>query len=151
MQFLSNAKLSKEQFKIIRLVENIIASPDFRAWFCRAKFSELAAFSKSTNEQLFDKFFKDSEHRFTWKIVERPWHKALSSQVGTLDVASGVICTYRQKFEKMSQSELCGYFAHEMAHIMGFTHSIDKTDSRGKSLPYQLEKYIKTASELKTL
>lgn len=151
MQFLSNSKLSKEQFKIVRLIENIIAGPDFRAWFCKTKFTELSALSGSTSEQLFDKFFKDSEHRFSWKLIDRPWYKRFSSEIGTLDLSTGTIFTYRQKFESMSQSQLCGYFAHEMSHIMGFTHSIDKSDKRGKSLPYQLEKYICTASELMSL
>jgi hypothetical protein len=148
MKLLSNAKLDHGQFQAVSLAESILNSTDFKGWFLKTKFTELADFENSTNAQLYQKFFMNSEHRFSWVIVTRTWYKRFSPAIGMTDIDKGIITTYKQIYDKMSVAERAGHFAHEMMHTIGFTHSFKPSQSRDKSLPYMIGKYVQAAGEL---
>ena len=146
MKLLSNQKLSADQYKAVSLAEAILNSVDFKGWFLRTKFTELANFEDSSNHHLYMKFFVNNEHRFSWVIETRPWYKRFSSAIG---MSSGdKVMTYAQQFEKMSVPERAGHIAHELMHVIGFTHSFKPSPSRDKSLPYQVGEYVRIAAEL---
>lgn len=151
MKLLSNKKLDKEMHDAVMLAESILNSTDFKGWFLKTKFTELADFENSTNAQLYEKFFTNSEHRFTWNIVKRPWFKRFSSAIGMTDMKSKTITTYSQIFIKMSAAEKASHFAHEMMHVIGFTHSFNSSASRDNSLPYQVGDYVEKAAQLRLL
>lgn len=146
MKFLSNQKLTAEQYIAVSLAEKIINSVDFKGWFLRTKFTELAKFEDSTNAELYLKFFVNDEHRFLWVIENRPWYKRFSPAIGM--TSGDRVMTYTQQFEKMSVAERTGHIAHELMHVIGFTHSFKPSPSRDKSLPYQVGEYVKAAAIL---
>ena len=148
MKLLSNKKLTQEQYRIVSVAETILNSPDFRAWFYKARFTELEKFENSTNEQLYQKFFMNNEHRFSWSVVVRPWYKRFSSAIGMTDMNTQAITTYKQVYDTMSFEDKVGHFSHEMMHVIGFTHSFKSSPTRDKSLPYQVGEYIRVAAEL---
>lgn len=147
MKLLSNHKLSAEQFEAVQIAETVLNSVDFKGWFLRTKFTELADFEDSSNNHLYMKFFVNNEHRFSWKIVSRPWYKRFSPAIGMAGPDKEVH-TYAPCFQEMSVAERAGHIAHEVMHIIGFTHSFKKSPSRDKSLPYQVGEYVRAAAEL---
>lgn len=147
MKLLSNHKLTADQFEAVQIAETILNSVDFKGWFLNAKFTELANFADSTNAHLYMKFFMNNEHRFSWILVKRPWYKRFSPAIGMAGPDKEVH-TYLQIYEKMSVAERAGHIAHEIMHIIGFTHSFKKSESRDKSLPYRVGDYVKAAAEL---
>lgn len=146
MKLLPNRKLSSEQFQAAQLAESVMNSADFRGWFLKAKFSELGKFSNSLNSHLYMKFFVNNEYRFSLSLVKKPWIKFFDSSPGP-ESEAGEIQVYENVFAKMTPAERAGLIAHEITHIMGFTHS-KKSPDRDKSLPHQVQEYVKTASEL---
>lgn len=147
MRLLANHKLSADQYEAVQIAETVLNSIDFKGWFLRAKFTELADFEDSTNAHLYMKFFVNNEHRFSWILVKRPWYKRFSPAIGMAGPDKEVH-TYSQVYDKMSVAERAGHIAHELMHIIGFTHSFKKSESRDKSLPYQVGEYVKAAAEL---
>jgi hypothetical protein len=147
MKLLSNHKLSADQFEAVQIAETILNSVDFKGWFLNAKFTELANFADSTNAHLYMKFFVNNEHRFSWVLVKRPWYKRFSPAIGMAGF-DGEVHTYLQVYEKMSVAERAGHIAHEIMHIIGFTHSFKKSESRDKSLPYRVGDYVTAAAQL---
>ncbi|NBP04507.1 MAG: hypothetical protein EBU90_31375, partial [Proteobacteria bacterium] len=114
-------------------------SLEFEAWFIRTRFSEMEQVTRD-NLVLLERKFRNQQYRFNWKIEKRPWYKVFSK---TLGMTSGdTIVTYEQVFNKMSAAEKAAHFAHEMMHVMGFTHSEKPSKSRDKSLPYQVGEYV---------
>lgn len=147
MKLLSNHKLTADQFEAVQIAETILNSVDFKGWFLNAKFTELANFAGSTNAHLYMKFFVNNEHRFSWVLIKRPWYKRFSSAIGVAGF-DGEVHTYLQVYEKMSVAERAGHIAHEIMHIIGFTHSFKKSESRDKSLPYRVGDYVTAAAQL---
>lgn len=146
MKFLSNSsRLTNDQYKAVSAAESVINSVDFKGWFLRAKFSEMGKLENCSANDLYMKFFVDDEYRFTWVLIDRPWYKRFSSTIGMTDIENKTISTYKQVFDKMDISERAAHFAHEMMHVIGFTHSFKKSDSRDKSLPYQVGNYVEAA------
>jgi hypothetical protein len=143
MKFLSNSKLDQDQFKAVSLAESVMNSNDFMGWFLKSNFTDLGRFEGSTQQQLYQKFFLNKEHRFSWEVVERPLLKRLGSAVGITDIDNKILVTYKHRYDKMSTPEKASYFASEMMKMMGFP-----CEQKAKSLPTKVGKYVKLAGEL---
>lgn len=148
MKLLPTHKCTPEQFEVIQLVEQVLNSPDFKGFIWRSKFTELGDLQNCTGQELYNKFFINSEVRFAWKIVPRPWYKRLSSVVGYTIKDS--IFTYEPRYKAMSLADKAGHLAHELMHIIGFSHSVQDCPERAKSLPYQVGDYVEIAVKLIT-
>lgn len=148
MRLLPNHKCTKEQYDVIRLVETVLNSVDFKGFIWRTKFTELGDLQDCTGRELHEKFFINDEYRFNWKIVPRPWYKRFSSVVGfTID---DVIATYKPRYDAMTIPERAGHLAHELMHVIGFSHSFKDSPERARSLPYQVGDYVEVAVKLLT-
>jgi hypothetical protein len=141
MKLLPNHKLNPEQLAALQMVEKILNTTDFEAWFVRARFTELAP--GMTGIGMLENSFRNQHYRFIWKIVKRPFWKFWTKEPGVTE--GFTIKTYEQAFNKMTLAERAGYLAHEMMHIMGFVHSNAKSLSRSKTVPYQVGDYVEKA------
>lgn len=139
MKLLPNHKLSKEQLEAHYMVEKILNTTDFEAWFVRSRFTELA--SDVSTITLLEKCFRSQQYRFIWQIVDRPWWRFWDKAPGKTE--GYTIKTYRQVFQKMNISERSGYLVHEIMLIVGFPKS-DKP-SAAKSVPVQVADYVQKA------
>lgn len=148
MKLLPTHKCTPEQFEVISLVEKVLNSVDFKGFIWRTKFTELGDLQGCTGQELHNKFFLNDEYRFSWKIVPRPWYKRLSSVVGYTIKDS--IFTYEPRYKSMSIPEKAGHLAHELMHIIGFSHSVQDCPERARSLPYQVGDYVEIAVKLIT-
>ena len=146
MRILPNHKCSQDQFAVINLVESVLNSVDFKGFIWRTKFTELGDLSDCTGQELYNKFFVNDEYRFSWKIIPRPWYKRMSSVVGYTE--KDVIYTYEPRYRMMTVPERAGHLAHELMHIIGFSHSVKDSPERAKSLPYQVGDYVELATKL---
>jgi hypothetical protein len=138
MRILSNHQLNKEQLAAHQMVEKILNTTDFEAWFVRARFTEMN--KNLTNIGILENCFRQQQYRYEWKVVPRPWYKALSKELGTREANS--LKTYKQKFDVMNTADRAAYLTHELMHMMGFEHSEKPSVSRNKSLPYQVADYV---------
>ena len=139
MKLLPNHKLSKEQLDAHYMVEKILNTTDFEAWFVRSRFTELT--DNLSNVSLLEKCFRNQHYRFIWQIIDRPWWKFWDRSNGKTE--GYTIKTYRKKFLKMTFSERSGYLTHEMMLIMGFCRS--NKPSAAKSVPVQVADYVQKA------
>jgi hypothetical protein len=138
MKLLANHRLTQPQLDAHAMTELVLNSLEFEAWFVRARFSEMEP--KTDNLVTLERKFRNQQHRFNWKIEKRPWYKVFSKTFGM--TSGDTIMTYEQCFNKMSAAEKAAHFAHEMMHVIGFTHSEKPSKSRSKSLPYQVGEYV---------
>ena len=138
MRLLANHKLSKEQLAAHHMVEKILNTTDFEAWFVRARFTEMN--KNLTNISILEHCFRQQQYRFEWKVIPRPWYKFMSKEIGERE--GFTIKTYKHKFEKMDTAERAAHLAHELMHMMGFEHSEKPSVSRNRSLPYQVADYV---------
>lgn len=144
MKLLPNHQLSKEQLAAHQMVEMILNTTDFEAWFVRTRFTELNFERKNLPTVIIlEQNFRNQQHRFIWKIVKRPLWKLFSKEPGFTD--GFTIHTYRQVFDKMTLAERAGHLAHEIMHVMGFEHSKKPSLSRNRSIPYQVADYVQKA------
>lgn len=143
MKLLVNHKLVGDQADAHAMVEMILNTTDFEAWFVRARFTELGNLANYSNITLLEKMFRNQQYRFAWYVVKKPFYKVFSKSVGNTE--GNIIKTYKHHFDKMTAAQKAGYLAHEIAHIMGFTHSKDKSKIQSKSVPFQIEEYVHAA------
>ena len=141
MRLLPNHKLSQEQLQALQMVEKILNTTDFEAWFARARFTELAPMVIPIG--LLESCFRNQHYRFIWKIVKRPWWKFWVKEPGFTE--GFVITTYTQEFAKMDLAKRAGHLAHEMMHLIGFSHSKKPSVSRARTIPYQVGDYVEKA------
>lgn len=148
MRLLPTHKCSADQTAVINLVEKVLNSVDFKGFVWRTKFTELGDLKDCTGQELYNKFFPNDEYHFSWKIVPRPWYKRMSSVVGY--TVGDAICTYEPRYKAMSVPERAGHLAHELMHVLGFTHSFKDSPERAGSFPYQVGDYVEVAVKLLT-
>jgi hypothetical protein len=146
MKLLPTHKCTQDQFEVIALTEQVLNSVDFKGFIWRTKFTELGDLQNCTGQELYNKFFLNDEYRFSWKIVPRPWYKRMSSVVGY--TIGSDIATYEPRYKAMTVPERAGHLAHELMHVIGFSHSFKDSPERAKSFPYQVGDYVETAVKL---
>ena len=138
MRILSNHQLNKEQLAAHHMVEKILNTTDFEAWFVRARFTEMN--KNLTNIGILENCFRQQQYRYEWKIVPRPWYKVFSKELGTRE--GNCLKMYKHKFDSMNTADRAAYLTHELMHMMGFDHSEKPSNSRTRSLPYQVADYV---------
>jgi hypothetical protein len=148
MKLLPTHKCTPEQYNVITLTETVLNSVDFKGFIWRTKFTELGDLQDCSGQDLYNKFFVNDEYHFSWKVVPRPWYKRLSSVVG-YTVGTNIF-TYEPRYKAMTIPEKAGHLAHELMHILGFSHSVQDCPERARSLPYQVGDYVETAVKLMT-
>lgn len=148
MRLLPINKCSADQHQAIRMAEMVLNSPEFKTWFIGASFTELDSRANQTGLELFDKYFKNNEPRFGWYVVNRPWYKRFTTAIGWTD--GHIVSTYTQCYNIMTLPERAGHIAHELMHVLGFSHSFKASPVRARSLPYQVGDYVELAVKLMT-
>jgi hypothetical protein len=141
MKILANHRLTQPQIDALAMTEMVLNSAEFQAWFIRTPLSELGEMADRNNLVILEKYFRDKQYRFNWKIVKRPFYKVFSKALGM--TSGDTITTYEQIFNKMSAEDRAAHFAHEMMHIVGFEHSEKASPSRDKSVPYKVGDFVR--------
>jgi hypothetical protein len=140
MKLLANHRLIQPQLDALAMTEMVLNSVDFEAWFVRSPFTELDGMPKD-KLTILEKYFREKQCRFSWKIIKRPWYKVFSRSLGV--TLGDTIYTYEQCFNKMDAASKAAHFAHEIMHLIGFNHSKKSSPSRDKSVPYKVGDYVR--------
>jgi hypothetical protein len=141
MKILANHRLTQPQIDALAMTEMVLNSAEFQAWFIRTPLSELGEMADRNNLVILEKYFRDKQYRFNWKLVKRPFYKVFSKALGM--TSGDTITTYQQCFDKMTPEDRAAHFAHEVMHVIGFTHSEKDSVSRAKSVPYKVGDYVR--------
>jgi hypothetical protein len=140
MKFLTNAKLNPKQLRAVELTEHILNSFEFEAWFISRRFGDMVNPPNLLNVEVVSQIFNRQQYRFTWTVIKRGWFKKWLDKKSTGAVVANVISTYEDYFDTVTMPELCGYFARQMMHIVGFDE-VDETVPN-KSVPYMVGEYV---------
>jgi len=140
MKFLTNAKLNPKQLRAVELTEHILNSFEFEAWFVAKRFGDMVNPPNLLNVEVVAQMFNRQQYRFSWMIIKRGWFKKWLDKKSTGSVVANVISTYEDYFDVATMPELCGYFARQMMHIVGFDE-VDETVPN-KSVPYMVGEYV---------
>lgn len=140
MKLLTNAKLNPKQLRAVELTEHILNSFEFEAWFISRRFGDMVNPPNLLNVEVVSQMFNRQQYRFTWTITKRGWFKKWLDKKSTGAVVANVISTYEDYFDTATMPELCGYFARQMMHIVGFDE-VDETVPN-KSVPYMVGEYV---------
>lgn len=125
----------------VKLIEEIINSPEFKEWFLKQNFTQLGELLGVDNYMLLDSLLTTVQ--FTYSVVPRPWYKRWSSVIGY--TINDDITTYRDSYDGMNLSDLCSHLSHEITHCsaIGFHHEFKYSREREMSLPYAIGRYVK--------
>lgn len=139
-------------YKAAKLLENVLNSDEFKTEVLKAKFKATNGF---TNQQLYDKIMIAREEdgpggtdgvvdlrARTLRIYsdESNWKKPCENKtIGVDGAGTGVTAICPQKLEKWAKDNnadyLAAHYAHEYAHILGFSHS---GGNKNKTFVYQI-------------
>lgn len=121
----------------------LMNSDAFRVWFYgKCNNQEFTQLYASQKEQTVESLFLDMMDVavFDYYIQNKPWYKRFSKVIGWSTGTS--IFTYSDKFDGMSLAGLTGHLVHEATHDLGFSHSVEWSHARDKSIPYQVGNWI---------
>ena len=135
----------KQSDRAFRCAQNgfkVLETAAFLHWFESQEFTQLPdSFKNLLKHDLA--LTLEQKSFFNYQVIARPWHKRWSSVIGYTQ--NGVIYTYSNSFDAMSDAELSGHIIHEWAHFIGHSHSLKVNSVTLQSLPYMIGEYVEEA------
>lgn len=133
--FTTQRKAKFEQ--AVKLVTQFFKSEEFRVWFIEQatakKFKQLT--QRQTTLTPAELYMMTQVHiELDYWIKKKPWWKRFTSVMGwTVD---DDITTYADVYDGMSLAGLTAHLAHEISHLMGYSHSVEWVPARDYSVSY---------------
>jgi hypothetical protein len=120
----------------------VLETAAFLHWFEAQEFTQLPdVYRRLTIHELA--LTLEQKSFFTYRVITRPWYKRYSAVIGYTQ--NGVIHTYSNSFDAMSDAELSGHIVHEWTHFIGHSHSMKVDSVALRSAPYMIGEYVENA------
>lgn len=139
----------KQKFdQAIKITTQLLKSDEFRVWFIdqasKKLFKQLPISQQTlTPVELYELSQRHVE--FHYWIQRKPWYKRFTKVMGwTVD---DDITTYQDIYDGMSLAGLISHLAHEILHLLNYSHSFEWVPARDKSIPYAAGNWIEAKAK----
>lgn len=134
-----NYRQSDRAFICAKRGFEVLETAAFLNWFEAQKFTQIApAFRNLSMHDIA--LTLETKSVLNYQVIKRPWHKRWSSVIGYTQ--NGIVYTYENSFNAMSDADLSGHLIHEWLHLIGHTHSVRVNSEALKSIPYMVGEYV---------